>query len=99
MSRSRPHFARRGFTLFQLLVILAFLALLFALFLPAIARARLAAARSQSLNNLKQLGISLHNVAGLTTNGDLPAGEGDNHFSASAHLLPYLEQGDFSKLI
>jgi type II secretory pathway pseudopilin PulG len=92
MFRSQP--SRSGFTLFQLLIILALLALLFALLLPAVVKVRLAAARTQSINNLKQLVLAINNVAGNTATGVLPSGEDDNHFSVSAHLLPYIEQNN-----
>jgi prepilin-type processing-associated H-X9-DG protein len=81
---------RRAFTLFQLLLILALLAILFALLLPAIAKARIAAVRAQSQNNLKQLGLACHNYHDAF--GLLPPGNDDNNFSAAAHLLPFIEQ-------
>jgi hypothetical protein len=89
---------RRGFTLFQLLVVLAVLAILLGLLLPAVAKVRWAAARNQSFNNLRQLGLSLHNHAGVY-DSKLPPGVDDHHFSASARLLPFLEQEDLYKLI
>ena len=83
---------RPGFTLFQLLVVLAVLAILLGLLLPAVARVRHAAERANSFNNLKQLALSLHNYN--DTNGKLPPGVDDRHFSASTYLLPYVEQGE-----
>src|SRR5581483_12334169 len=94
----KPHH-RRGFTLFQLLVLLALLAILFALLVPALAKARLSAARAQSLNNLKQMCLAINNVASNTATGDLPSGEDDNHFSVAAHLLPYIEQQNVYQMI
>jgi hypothetical protein len=88
---------RRAFTLFQLLVIIAALGLLFALLLPAILRLRAAAARAQSLNNLKQIALACHNYH--ATFLTLPPGNDANNFSASAYLLPFIEQDNVFKLL
>jgi prepilin-type processing-associated H-X9-DG protein len=87
--------SRRGFTLFQLLIVLALLAILFALLLPAVARVRLAAALAQSQNNLKQIGLACHNYHDV--NNHLPPGVDANHFSAATYLLPYIEQDNVFK--
>jgi prepilin-type processing-associated H-X9-DG protein len=81
---------RRSFTLFQLLIILALLAILFALALPAIAKTRVASLRARSQNNLKQIGLAMHNYHDAF--GMLPPGNDDNNFSAAAHVLPFIEQ-------
>jgi type II secretory pathway pseudopilin PulG len=88
---------RRAFSLFELLVILALLGLLFALLLPALAKVRQTANRTRSQNNLKQIGIAVH--AYLDVNALFPPGDDDNHFSAAAYLLPYVEQDNLFKLI
>ena len=85
-SASRP-----GYGLFQLLVVIALLALLLGMMLPAVFKVRLASARMQSSNNLKQLGLGVHNYAS-TYCSKLPPGVDDNHFSALFQLLPFIEQ-------
>ncbi len=88
---------RRGFSLFELLVAIALLALLFALLLPAVQKVREAAARAQSQNNLKQLGIAAHNYH--DTYQHFPAGNDKNNFSAAAQLLPFIEQNNVYQMI
>jgi type II secretory pathway pseudopilin PulG len=88
---------RPGFTLFQLLLVLALLAILFALFLPAVLRVRAAAARLTSSNNLHQIAIGVHNY--FNANNKLPPGCDANNFSAAAYLLPYIEQDNLFKQI
>jgi type II secretory pathway pseudopilin PulG len=91
---------RPGFTLFQLLIILALVALLFALLLPAVAKVRLAAARSQAMNNLKQIGLALHNSN--DTYGRMPPLAGpfpgqNGQGTLFAYLLPFIEQDNLYK--
>jgi type II secretory pathway pseudopilin PulG len=83
--RNRP-----AFTLFQLLVVIAILAILIGLLLPAVQKVREAAARAQSQNNIKQLMLGAHNYH--DANNSFPPGVDDNHFSAVSKLLPYIEQ-------
>jgi prepilin-type N-terminal cleavage/methylation domain-containing protein/prepilin-type processing-associated H-X9-DG protein len=85
---------RRGFTLIELLVVIAIIAVLIALLLPAVQAAREAARRAQCVNNLKQLGIGIHNYAS-SNNDSFPWGDGPwwVEWSANSLLLPYIEQG------
>jgi prepilin-type N-terminal cleavage/methylation domain-containing protein/prepilin-type processing-associated H-X9-DG protein len=95
--RRRP---AAGFTLIEVLVVIAIIGLLLALLLPAVQAAREAARCMQCASNLKQLGIAFHGYHDAV--GALPWGEGPdgwNNWSAHAMLLPYLEQGALSNAL
>jgi hypothetical protein len=83
----------RGFTFVELLVILAILGFVLAFLLPIIAQLRQAASRQQSLNNLKQLALAVHNVHDTFKKFPPTVGKMNNVFgTAHFHLLPFLEQ-------
>src|SRR4051794_18303963 len=99
---------RRGFTLIELLVVIAIIAVLIALLLPAVQAAREAARRAQCVNNLKQLGLAMHNY--VSTNNAFPMGRTGRYYtyaldsngynnsrrSWAFSVLSFLEQGVLS---
>ena len=96
---SRNH--RAGFTLVELLVVIAIIGILIALLLPAVQAAREAARRSQCSNNLKQIGLGLHNYE--LQNKSFPPGAvfyGGNNDRGSIHirLLPFIEMDSLFRL-
>ncbi|WP_339734227.1 DUF1559 domain-containing protein [uncultured Gimesia sp.] len=89
---------KKGFTLIELLVVIAIIAILIALLLPAVQQAREAARRTQCKNNLKQLGLALHNY--YDVNKTFPpgwiyhsgGGLGQNAWGWGTFILPYMDQ-------
>jgi prepilin-type N-terminal cleavage/methylation domain-containing protein len=103
----RSHRRHRAFTLVELLVVLAIIAVLIGLLLPAVQKVREAAARAQSGNNLRQLGLAVHQCQDQYQSlppgwGYFPGGPGDVTYGGGSaglgnvffHLLPFIEQGD-----
>ncbi len=98
-----PSRRSRGFTLIELLVVIAIIAVLIALLLPAVQQAREAARRTQCKNNLKQLGLALHNYESSFGQFPMPAvwsvnvtsgSNGDPSYGLawSMAILPYMDQ-------
>jgi prepilin-type N-terminal cleavage/methylation domain-containing protein len=107
LSISREEAAMRvhrcGFTLIELLVVIAIIAILIALLLPAVQQAREAARRSQCKNNLKQIGLALHNYEGthqyFPPSGCVAGTSVTQPWSAQAYILPYIDGGSEYKKI
>ena len=102
--------ARFGFTLIELLVVIAIIGVLVGLLLPAVQQAREAARRSSCSNNLKQMGLAVHNYAdvnperfpvgwvGEYENGEWHGDEGEG-FGFASRMLPFIEQNNVYKTI
>src|SRR5262245_10936898 len=100
----RPLRPRSGFTLIELLVVIAIIGILIGMLLPAVQQVRAAAANSRCKNNLKHIGLALHNFESTHQRFPSPgvypaAGTASDAWSVHSQILPYIEQANLYLMV